>query len=244
MKTIFALIFTVLAFHPMSVSAQPLVRIEKGMYNPSIRYNSYWNFWARVGGKVYTATDNHFLDYEKSHPYITELFLDMGLSPKRAKTESQIWEKVSVVWNFLGSKAFVNDSVYKSIRPDGRWPTILEHAIYYRNNKRLVWSACFSKAHLFAMVLGRLGIPRDRIAIATAHHPAANGLPTASHVYVALYIKGSWLYLDPTATPGVSLSPDLSKRRSVGLLPAVDYPHPFQVRPIPLSGLNRVPLLY
>jgi hypothetical protein len=37
--------------------------------------------------------------------------------------------------------------------------------------------------------------------------------------------------------------PSFAKRKSVGPLTKVDYEHPFQARPVPLSPMDKVPYL-
>jgi hypothetical protein len=123
----------------------------------------------------------------------------------------------------------------------GRWPSIAELAGYYGTHGELVWSACFSKAHLFANLLGRV-LPRWHTTIVSAHHTEGGAPPTASHVYVGVYLTGRWCYLDPTAVYSGAL-PSFSRRRSVGLFTKVDYEHPFSALPVPLSPLDGVPHL-
>ncbi len=106
-----------------------------------------------------------------------------------------------------------------------------------------MWAACFSKAHLFASILGRVGIPRWRITIAESHHTVGGAPPTATHVFVAVYVAEQWFFLDPTWVYSVPELPDFDGRSSVGLFEEVDYEHPCYTIPIPLSGFDRVPLL-
>lgn len=78
--------------------------------------------------------------------------------------------------------------------------------------------------------------------IASAHHTESGAPPTASHVYVGVYLTDRWYYLDPTAVHAGPL-PAFEERRSVGLFKKVDYQHPFEARPVPLSPLDAVPYL-
>ena len=110
-----------------------------------------------------------------------------------------------------------------------------------RDHGELVWSMCFSKAHLFACLLGRV-LPRWHTTLVSAHHTENGAPPTASHVYVGVYLTGRWYYLDPTAVYAGPL-PSFSGRQSVGLFTKVDYQHPFAARPVPLSPLDKVPHL-
>ncbi|MBF0362886.1 MAG: transglutaminase domain-containing protein [Oligoflexia bacterium] len=221
----------------------PTIKSENTIHEGVKNYNVHWNFWVRVDGQVTNPSDSFFKDYEQIHPAITKLINDIGAGTATAKSEEEVWIKVQKVWNFLSQKVQVNNQDYATLVVNGNWPSLLLHAQYYQTNNKLVWAACFSKAHLFAILLGRVGIPRWRIAIANAHH-SENGAPsTATHVYVAFYTGGKWLYLDPTWVYSKPTLPSYESRTSVGNFQSVDYKHPYSVLPIPLSGLNLVPLL-
>src|SRR5207249_3182177 len=105
-------------------------------------------------------------------------------------------------------------------------------------------AACFSKAHLFATLLGRVVYPRFRFGVASTHHTEDGAPPTASHVYVAAYVADRWFYLDPTAAPSTDF-PSFADRQSIGVgsFTTVDYQHAFDLIPPPLSGFAQVPLL-
>jgi hypothetical protein len=79
--------------------------------------------------------------------------------------------------------------------------------------------------------------------VASAHHTENGAPPTATHVFVAVYVGERWYYLDPTAisTP----FPDYAHRRSIGVgsFASVDYEHPYMMLPVPLSGFDGVPYL-
>ena len=122
------------------------------------------------------------------------------------------------------------------------WPSILDYAAYYSSHGKLVWAACFSKAHLFVTLLGRMVYPRYRFGIAQAHH-TENGAPsTASHVYAGVYVGERWYYLDPTAIPFDNL-PDFAHKASIGIFTSVDYEHPYWFMPAPLAEFEHVPYL-
>ena len=124
----------------------------------------------------------------------------------------------------------------------GTWPSILDYARYFAAHGKLAWAACFSKAHLFATLLGRMAYPRFRFGIAQAHHTENGAPPTATHVFVAVYVGGRWFYLDPTAVPFQAF-PDFANRKSIGTFASVDYEHPYSFLPVPLAQFKNVPHL-
>jgi hypothetical protein len=97
--------------------------------------------------------------------------------------------------------------------------------------------ACFSKAHLFATLLGRVVYPRYRFSIAESHLTEGGAPPTASHVYVG----ERWFYLDLTAVHSTTF-PAYKDRKSIGVssFRTVDCEHPYIFIPVPLSGFNPV----
>ncbi len=220
----------------------PEMRKMKTMYEGNVTYLRRWNFWVRVGTPVTPSTDDVFHDYESSAPEVQDLLAAIGAPTIWPRTEEEIWDRISTVWNWLRLNVRVDNDAYSDlISAVGRWPSIAELARYYRDHGDLVWSACFSKAHLFAVLLGRV-IPRWHTTMVSAHHTEAGAPPTASHVYVAVYLTGRWYYLDPTAVYAGPL-PGFKARRSVGIFSKVDYQHPFSAHPVPLSSLGGVPYL-
>jgi hypothetical protein len=134
-------------------------------------------------------------------------------------------------------------AAYKAMcsAPNG-WPSIADFATYYAAHGHLVQAACFSKAHLFASLLGRIEFPRFRLGIAEAHHTEGCAPPTVSHVYVAAYVAGRWFYFDSGAA-GVRPFPPFQKKKSIGIVPSADYEHPHSLFPVPSSSLCHVPHL-
>ncbi len=208
-------------------------------------YVKHWNWWARIDGQVLKAGERFFPDFERSAPDIQALIDALGAPKGPAATEAEVWARVGLVWNWWREHVRVNNAAYGAMNGtrDG-WPGFGHFAAYYRQHKGLVCAACFSKAHLFACLLGRILYPRDRIAIASAHHTMAGAPPTASHVYVAVYVGERWHYFDPTYAAQQEW-PTFENRRSLGApqTTSVDYEHPFKVLPLPGSTLSKVPLL-
>ncbi|MBF0297416.1 MAG: transglutaminase domain-containing protein [Oligoflexia bacterium] len=236
-------ISTLLLSSTTSFAATPTLKTEVTLHEGTKLYNAHWNFWIRVGGEITTPDNTFFKDYEQSHPFITKMISDIGAGTATARTEEETWIKVKKVWNFLSQKVQINNQEYSKLIVNGGWPSLLQFATYYQAHNNLVWAACFSKAHLFASLLGRVGIPRWRITMANAHHTEGGAPATATHVFVALYIGGKWLYLDPTWVYSRPNLPEFENKISIGNFQSVDYKHPYSVLPIPLSGLNLVPLL-
>lgn len=212
-----------------------------------ILYKKYWNFWIRDGVKGDLRSDRFFRDYENNNNNTSKLLKDIGLPVNYPKSEIDIWERTAKLWNWLGSNVKNNGSTYATISSQpNEWPSLLDYSKFYATHGYLVWAACFSKAHLFATLLGCsvTVTQRYRIAIAEAHHTESGAPATATHIYVALYVSNRWFYLDPTEIPFTSF-PSFSKRHSIGVasFPTVDYEHPYKIIPLPLSGFEYVPYL-
>lgn len=212
------------------------------MYEGVVTYLRLWNFWVRVGTPAQSNSDYFFHDFESGAPEVWDLLSAVGVPTAWPRTEEEVWHRIASIWDWLGANVRVDNTAYgELVDTVGRWPSIAELARYFRDHGELVWSACFSKAHLFATLLGRV-LPRWHTTIVSAHHTEGGAPPTASHVYVGVYLTGRWYYLDPTAVYAGPL-PDFSDRRSVGLFSKVDYQHPFSAIPVPLSPLDAVPHL-
>lgn len=245
------------AAHPEIVGIAKVPRIANAVwkemftkYEGRILYYKLWNFWVRDGVTAEIGSDRYFRDYESSNTDIDKLFRDIGLPWKKGKIgfpwkEEEIWNRIGVVWNWLRDNVEVNNEEYCSISSvDGEWPSILDYARYYVSHGKLVWAACFSKAHLFATLLGRAVYPRFRVSVAEAHHTEFGAPPTATHVYVAVYVSERWFYIDPSAI-GLEDFPDFKNRKSIGVdsFETVDYEHPYMFIPVPLSGFEGVAYL-
>lgn len=227
------------------VAPQPTRHVARTKHGGNQAYVKHWNWWARVGGQVLQPDDRFFPDFERTSPEITALIDALGAPKGPAATEAQVWSRIGLVWNWWRKHVRVDNAAYGAIdgTRDG-WPGFVHFAAYYKQHKGLVCAACFSKAHLFACLLGRILYPRDRIAIASAHHTMNGAPPTASHVYVAVYVGERWFYFDSTYAQQHAW-PTFEDRRSLGAPreTSVDYAHPFKVLPLPGSTLARVPLL-
>lgn len=226
-------------FLPKEPLSMPEIKVMTTLYEGEVTYLRFWNFWVRAGTPATTPTDGFFHHYESSSNQVTALISAVGTATYCPHTEKELWNRIAAVWSWLGANVRVDNAAYAGLTPADRWPSIGEFARYFAAHHDLVWSGCFSKAHLFALLLGRV-LPRWHVLIATAHHTETGAPPTASHVYVGVYLTDRWYYLDPADVSSGSL-PHFKDRRSIGSFKKVDYRHPFQVIPLPLSPLNLVP---
>jgi hypothetical protein len=211
------------------------------MYEGTVTYLKFWNFWVRSVTPAAIPTDYFFHNYESGSKQVKSLVTAVGAATHWPHTEQEVWERIATVWHWLGANVRVDGAAYAGLTSAARWPSIEEFAQYYSDHHGLVWAACFSKAHLFAILLGRV-LPRWHVCIASAHHTEGGAPPTASHVYVGVYLTDRWYYLDPTSVYSGPL-PGFKERKSVGPFKKVDYQHPFEARPVPLSPLDGVPYL-
>ncbi|HQY93019.1 transglutaminase domain-containing protein [Caldilinea sp.] len=233
-------------FEPIAAAKLTRQRLWASMitkHEGNVLYFKLWNFWVRAGVQAQTPSNLCFRDYESANAATDALLAAVGFPWKKAETETEVWERIGMVWNWLKIHVEDNGAEYSTISSVAdTWPSILDYAAYYSSHGKLVWAACFSKAHLFVTLLGRMVYPRYRFGIAQAHH-TENGAPsTASHVYAGVYVGERWYYLDPTAIPFDNL-PDFAHKASIGIFTSVDYEHPYWFMPAPLAEFEHVPYL-
>lgn len=227
---------------PKPAATHPEMQAMQTKHEGTVTYLRRWNFWVRVGTPARTTDiDGFFHDYENGSQEVRDLVAATGADTAWPRTEEEVWERIRKVWMWLGQNVRVDNAAYSALTDADRWPSLAEYAHHYAAHGELVWAACFSKAHLFACLLGRV-LPRWHTTIVSGHHTENGAPPTASHVFVGVYLTGRWYYLDPTAVYGGPL-PSFAQRRSVGLFQSVDYQHPFSAIPVPLSDLRQVPHL-
>jgi hypothetical protein len=225
--------------------AHPVWQHTITMHEGTVLYYKLWNFFVRAGVSADLRANLFFRDYESANVNTDAMLGEIGFPWRKAETEEEIWDRIGMTWNWLRARVLDDGAAYATISSvDGSWPSILDYAAYYGAHGGLVWAACFSKAHLFATMLGRMVYPRFRFGIASTHHTEDGAPPTATHVYVAAYVADRWFYLDPTAAPSTDW-PAFANRRSIGVpsFTTVDYTHPYDLIPVPLSGFVNVPAL-
>lgn len=227
-------------------AGSPVWQHLKTKHEGTILYSKQWNFWIRATAAADLRASLFFRDYETATANTDQLLADCGFPWAKAETEEEIWSRIANLWQWVRDHVDDDGAAYSTISSDpANWPSIVDYANYYMaHGRRLVWAACFSKAHLFATLLGRLVYPRFRFGIAQTHHTESGAPPTASHVYVGVYVADRWFYLDPTQAPFEAF-PAFADRRSIGVpsFTSVDYQHPYDFIPVPLSGFTQVPLL-
>lgn len=236
--------------HPHIVDVGEIVKVADAIWmkmatkhEGEVLYFKLWNFWVRAGVQALVNDAVFFRDYEKANADTDALLASVGFPWKKAESEQEVWQRIGMVWTWLKAHVVDDGTAYAGLASvPGTWPSILDYAKYYASHGKLVWAACFSKAHLFATLLGRMVYPRFRFGIAEAHHTEGGAPPTATHVYVAVYVSERWYYLDPTAIPSQAFL-DFAHRKSIGLFATVDYEHPYSFLPVPLSEFGRVPHL-
>lgn len=225
---------------PPPAATHPEMKAMATLHEGSVTYLRHWNFWVRVGTPANTDHGDYFYaGYEDGSQPVRDLIAAVGAPTAWPRTEEEVWARIQTVWTWLGQNVRTDPTAYGNLTTADRWPSLAEFAAHYATHGELPWTACFSKAHLFACLLGRV-LPRWHVTIASAHHTEGGAPPTASHVYVGVYLTGRWYYLDPTAVYSGPL-PDFADRCSVGPFSTVDYEHPFSAIPVPLSDLRYVP---
>lgn len=211
-------------------------------YEGDVLYFKLWNFWVRAGVQANVQNNFFFRDYEAANRDTDALLAAIGFPWQKAETEEEVWNRIGMLWNWLTAHVEASRAADTLSSVPNTWPSILDYAKYYVSHEHLVWAACFSKAHLFATLLGRIVYPRFRFGIAEAHHTEGGAPPTATHVFVGIYVGDRWFYFDPTTIPYQNF-PDFAHRTSIGVFATVDYEHPYAFIPVPLSEFNHVPYL-
>ena len=243
-------IYDKVLIHPSIPDVGPIQRVADAIWTTmptkhegDVLYYKLWNFWVRAGVQALVRNQYFFRDYEIANADTDALMRAVGFPWRKAETEQEVWQRIGMVWNWLKTNVVDDGAAYHDMSsvPD-TWPSIVDFGRYYAAHGRLVWAACFSKAHMFATLLGRMIYPRFRFGIAEGHHTEGGAPPTATHVFVGVYVGNRWYYLDPTFVHSVAF-PDYAHRQAIGNFATVDYEHPYEFLPVPLSGFNYVPHL-
>ncbi len=146
----------------------------------------------------------------------------------RPSSDEVIWMRFRRLWNWGKSNIRQDIDELSRLSGDrGGRPSISDMTLAERRLGYVPTGTCYATAHTYATLMARIGIPRDRFAIATAYYGE-----TASHVYLALYISDEWYYFDPSFVRSAPELPiTLSNIQSVGSVDlGVDYPHPISLR--------------
>lgn len=159
-----------------------------------------------------------------------------------AINEQEIWARFRNLWEWSNRALRTDARLLKELEQLREYPTrpsIFEIARIVTSYGHIPIKSPETTTHIFLTLTARLGIPRDRMAIATCL--TSDG----EHDYIAFFINRRWHYFDV----GFGLE-SVELPRSIGIIRSVpgettaDYKHPFLLKfPTldPLSG--RAPLL-
>jgi len=220
----------------------PLVE-EETLYNGTKDYRCDWAFW-REDGTVLDRWDYTFPHIDEDNDDIRALIRSIGVPTGTTTVDRVIWERVRAVWAWLKDHALSEGDPNYDAACDYRdtldsWPSIGEFARMFRTFGGFCWGdrcTCMCKAQLFATLLCRVGIPRDRITVAGAHYDE-----TAEHKYVVLRLGCHWYYVDPTS--GRSVLGETPENVAGVFDPVVDYTHPHNLTTVPGSTLRKPMLI-
>ena len=198
----------------------------------------------RVGGDV---TDFDFPNIDADNALIDSLLASIGTDSAPTEVDSVIWMKCSLVWEWLQTNArYINsypgDPVVQAawnymMSYDDGYPSIEAIAATYIEYGFIVWGTCMSRAHILTTMLYKVGLSRDRVAIAETRWQ----LRYSQHMYSVVWLANRWLYLDPSSI-GATFPP-FNEFRSVptGASGYMDYCHPYELMLIPGSSISAVP---
>ena len=216
---------------------------EETLYEGIKEYTCDWACW-REDGTVLDRWDYTFPAVDEDSDDIRALIRSIGVPTGTTNVDRVIWERVRTVWAWLKAHLLSEDDPNYDAVCDyhssfDRWPSIGEFAYMFRNYGGFCWGercTCMCKAQLFATLLCRVGIPRDRIAVVGGHYGE-----TAEHKYVVLRLGCHWYYLDPTSS---SSHLDETPENVMGVTdPVVDYVHPHNISTVPGSPLRKPMLI-
>ena len=199
---------------------------------------------ARLDGEV-TAFD--FPNIDANNALIDSLLASIGTSSEPTEIDSVIWQKCSLVWDWLQTNArYINnypgDPAVQAawsfmMNYDDGYPSIEAIAATFDIYGFIVWGTWMSRAHILTTMLYKVGLSSDRVAIAETHWQ----MRYSQHMFSVIWLANRWLYLDPSSI-GASFPP-FTEFRSVptGSVGYMDYCHPYELMVIPGSTLTSVP---
>jgi hypothetical protein len=212
--------------------------------NEGLRHYEYaWLACYRTdaGAGVGTST---FPDLDAQSQTISDLLDAIGAGTNPVTSDTDIWQQAGTVWGWLQSNATYSAGdptwdaamAYMSGYNEG-WPSVAAMAATYQIYGFLPWGTCMSRAQMYATLLYRVGIPRDRLAIEEMRWQ----LRYSQHMTVILYVAHRWLYLDPIYI-GYDFPP-FTELHSIphGGAGYQDYCHPLGITTLPGSTLSHVP---
>jgi hypothetical protein len=183
-----------------------------------------------------------FPEIEASSPTITAFLTQIVSDTTPSEVDAVIWQKAKDTWEWLQANAAYSpgdptyDAAMEFLMADG-WPSIQRMADTFATYGILPWGTCMSRAQAFTTLLYRVGISKDRLAIAETRWQ----LRYSQHMYTILYLTQRWLHLDPihihVAMPGYTGFGSVPR----GGYSTWDYRHPRGIKVIPGANLSSVP---
>jgi hypothetical protein len=199
----------------------------------------------REDGKLEFTPEYYFTGIDRNTPEIQALLDSLGLPSTPAENDKVIWERTMLVWFWLNRNALDEDmsggqepwnflnSISYALRPP-KFPSLENLAQVYARYGVIARSGCTDKALDFAMLLYRVGVPVDRMAVVIANWAPSRDV--GQHLFVVLRLSGEWYSVDPTCT---QVQPYLdSAPERVGCTSA-DYAHPYGIIVLPGSPLTK-----
>ena len=198
----------------------------------------------RVNGTVTVGTST-FPRFDTPSLLVDSLYAVIGIETAPVSTDEDIWKNCSVVWTWLGSHTMYapGNATYDAAMDymmdyDGGWPSVEAMASTYFTYGIVPWGTCMSRAQILTSMLGRSGIPSDRVAIAESNW----SFRYSQHMYSVVLIGHRWLYLDPTRWAPISPFASLTSVPQ-HIAEDIDYCHPTKLTVFPGSALSVVPVI-
>ncbi len=194
-----------------------------------------------------TVTDFDFPNIDADNELIDSLLASIGTGSGQTEDDSLIWIKCSLVWEWLQTNArYINsypgDPAVQAawtfmMNYDDGYPSIEAIAATFDIYGFIVWGTCMSRAHILTTMLYKVGLSRNRVAIAETRWQ----LRYSQHMYTVIWLAHRWLYMDPSSIG--SEFPAFDDFRSVptGYVGYMDYCHPYELMVIPGSSIAAVP---
>ena len=226
---------------PASLKLGTTYEGEKQYY---LENGSYW----REDGKLLSDQDYFFPDLNADNPDIQAFLNGFSLPTTPAMTDVEKWQRVRGVWLWLHRNALdtsspdnveVKNYLYSlsyNLHP-AEFPSIDDLAKVNARYHAAYLDSCTANALALATLLYRFGISPQELAVAQTMYDD----PSASHLYVALYISNNWYSIDSVCVGVHTELSDLPE--NVGCTTA-DYEHPYALITLPGSSLKKPMVLH
>ena len=220
------------------------IRVET-LYEGPKTYNCDKDGCWRADGELEFTPAYYFSGIDANTPEIQAMLADLGLPSTPAQDDDTIWKRTMLVWMWLHNKAldvdmpggqepwnFLNSISY-ALKPP-KFPSLDNLAQVYARYGVISRQSCTDKALDFAMLLYRVGIPVDKLAVVIA-----NWTPTrdvGQHLYVVLRVNEEWYSVDPTCVQVHDWLSPFPERVGCN---STDYAHPYGIIVLPGSSLTK-----